>query len=106
MAANEQPARYAVVGNPVGHSLSPRIHTSFAEQTGEALSYSAIELPLDGFEAGIRDLQQQSYCGANVTVPFKREAWELCGSLSPRAELAGAELACIIDHDLVHDIGQ
>lgn len=82
--------RYAVVGNPVGHSLSPRIHASFAEQTGEALSYEAIELPLDGFADGIRDLQQQGFGGVNVTVPFKREAWELCDSLSKRAEQAGA----------------
>jgi shikimate dehydrogenase len=59
--------RYAVVGNPVGHSLSPRIHANFAEQTGEALSYEAIELPLDGFADGIRDLQQQGFGGVNVT---------------------------------------
>lgn len=82
--------RYAVVGNPVGHSLSPRIHANFAEQTGEALSYEAIELPLDGFADGIRDLQQQGFGGVNVTLPFKREAWELCDSLSKRAEQAGA----------------
>lgn len=82
--------RYAVVGNPVGHSLSPRIHASFAEQTAQALSYDAIELPLDGFVDGIRDLQRQGYAGVNVTVPFKREAWELCASLSSRAEQAGA----------------
>lgn len=82
--------RYAVVGNPVGHSLSPRIHASFAAQTGEALSYEAIELPPDGFVDGIRDLQRQGFGGVNVTVPFKREAWELCDSLSQRAEQAGA----------------
>lgn len=85
-----QAALYAVVGNPVSHSLSPRIHSSFASQTGQFLDYEAIELPVDGFAAGIRDLQDQGYCGANVTVPFKREAWALCGSLSGRAEQAGA----------------
>ena len=82
--------RYAVVGNPVGHSLSPRIHACFAEQTGQALSYDAIELPLDGFAAGIRKLRQQGFRGLNITVPFKREAWALCDSLSTRAEQAGA----------------
>lgn len=90
MTPSEQAARYAVVGNPVAHSLSPRIHSSFAEQTGQALSYSAIELPLDGFIDGIRNLQNQAYAGVNVTVPFKREAWELCDVLSARAEQAGA----------------
>ena len=90
MTAGAQPALYAVVGNPVSHSLSPRIHASFAAQTGQTISYEAIELPLDGFVYGIRDLQQRGFAGVNVTVPFKRDAWELCDSLSHRAELAGA----------------
>jgi shikimate dehydrogenase len=82
--------RYAVVGNPVVHSLSPRIHASFATQTGQELSYEAIEIPLDSFASGIRDLQQKGFSGVNVTVPFKREAWELCDHLSARAQDAGA----------------
>lgn len=81
---------YAVVGNPVAHSLSPRIHAEFAEQTGQQISYRAIELPVDAFAEGIRDLQQQGFAGANVTVPFKGEAWELCSERSPRAADAGA----------------
>jgi len=81
---------YAVVGNPVAHSLSPRIHTEFARQTGEALSYQAIELAGDAFASGIADLQRRHFRGVNVTVPFKREAWELCHSRTARAEVAGA----------------
>jgi len=86
----EQVDRYAVVGNPVAHSLSPRIHASFAAQSGQKISYEAIEIPLDSFADGIRDLQQQQFSGVNVTVPFKREAWELCDRLTPRAQDAGA----------------
>jgi shikimate dehydrogenase len=86
----DQVDRYAVVGNPVAHSLSPRIHASFATQTGQELSYEAIEIPLDSFANGIRDLQQKGFSGVNVTVPFKREAWELCDHLSTRAQDAGA----------------
>ncbi len=82
--------RYAVVGNPVAHSLSPKIHGEFARQTGQQLSYQAIELAVDAFAAGITDLQHQGFQGVNVTVPFKREAWELCDSMSTRAEIAGA----------------
>lgn len=90
MASNSAPARYAVVGNPVAHSLSPRIHAEFARQTGQALSYEAIELPLNGFETGVSDLQQRGYAGLNVTVPFKQDAWQICNSTSKRAERAGA----------------
>jgi shikimate dehydrogenase len=86
----DQVDRYAVVGNPVAHSLSPRIHASFAAQTAQKISYEAIEIPLDSFGNGIRELQQQGFSGVNVTVPFKREAWELCDHLSERAQDAGA----------------
>ena len=90
MAPADQVDRYAVVGNPVAHSLSPRIHASFAVQTSQKISYEAIEIPLDSFTNGIRDLQQKGFSGVNVTVPFKREAWELCDHLSTRARDAGA----------------
>ncbi|MDH3217912.1 MAG: shikimate dehydrogenase [Gammaproteobacteria bacterium] len=90
MAASGAVARYGVVGNPVSHSLSPRIHAAFAAQTGQTLSYEAIEIPLGNFAEDLRALRQKGYAGLNVTVPFKREAWELCDDLSERARLAGA----------------
>ena len=90
MTPADQVDRYAVVGNPVAHSLSPRIHASFAAQTAQNISYEAIELPVDSFASGIRGLQQRGFSGVNVTVPFKREAWELSDQLSERAQNAGA----------------
>jgi len=86
----DPPDRYAVVGNPVAHSLSPRIHAEFARQTGQALSYTAIEIAIGAFRKGIDDLRQQGFRGLNVTVPFKREAFELCDQLTARATTAGA----------------
>jgi len=99
VSPDEQVDRYAVVGNPVAHSLSPKIHAEFARQTGQQLSYQAIELPRDGFASGIADLQRQGFRGLNVTVPFKREAWELCDSLSDRAETAGAVNTLMLQAD-------
>ncbi len=90
MTENDAVDRYAVVGHPVSHSLSPRIHAKFAEQTGQSLSYEAIELQFDGFAAGLRELRRAGYRGVNVTVPFKREAWEICDQLNERADHAGA----------------
>jgi shikimate dehydrogenase len=69
--------RYAVIGHPISHSKSPLIHRLFAEQTGQDISYEAIEAPLDGFAATIARLRQEGYKGCNVTVPFKFEAYEL-----------------------------
>ena len=82
--------KYAVIGNPIAHSKSPLIHAAFAKQTNQNISYEAILAPLDGFEATVRRLIDDGYKGANATVPFKFEAFELCDELTERAKAAGA----------------
>ena len=82
--------RYAVFGNPVAHSKSPRIHQLFAQQFGIEIDYQAIEAPLDGFANAISAFRDGGGKGCNVTVPFKQEAWQLADTRSGRAELAGA----------------
>lgn len=81
---------YAVMGNPVAHSLSPHIHGWFAEQTGQDLRYEARCVPLDGFAAAVAAFREEGGRGLNITVPFKQEAWALADARSPRAERAGA----------------
>lgn len=81
---------YAVVGNPISHSKSPRIHSLFAEQTGEAVEYTAIQAPLEDFEGTVRGFFHRGGRGLNVTVPFKEQAWALAQSRTWRAEKAGA----------------
>ncbi|WP_077529915.1 shikimate dehydrogenase [Vreelandella utahensis] len=83
-------ARYAVVGNPIEHSLSPRIHAAFAEQTGEALVYERLLAPLEGFRDAVERFFAEGGAGLNVTVPFKQQAWEMAGRHEPRAARAGA----------------
>ena len=82
--------KYAVIGNPIAHSKSPEIHTMFAEQTGQDISYEAILAPPDGFAAIIERLRKEGYKGCNVTVPFKFEACQLASQLSPLAYVAQA----------------
>src|SRR5262245_58136250 len=70
--------RYAVVGNPVAHSLSPRIHSEFARQTAQELEYVRLLAPRDDFRGTVlRFRDREGGKGLNVTLPFKREAWEL-----------------------------
>lgn len=99
------PDRYAVMGNPVGHSLSPRIHALFAEQTGENLTYEAICPPVDGFEGAVRAFQGDGGRGLNVTLPFKGEAHDLADACTERASRARAvnTLTCRPDGGLAGD---
>ncbi|HBH35599.1 MAG TPA: shikimate dehydrogenase, partial [Gammaproteobacteria bacterium] len=82
--------RYAVIGNPVKHSLSPRIHAAFAAQTGEDIEYNRLLGDMEDFNGDVRDFFARGGCGLNVTVPFKEKAWELMDELSERARIAGA----------------
>jgi shikimate dehydrogenase len=72
--------QYAVIGNPVEHSLSPAIHAEFARANGEDITYSKIHAPLDGFETAVRQFFADGGKGLNVTLPFKRRAWDLVNS--------------------------
>jgi len=82
--------RYVVIGNPVAHSLSPRIHSLFARQLGESLEYGTLLAPRDGFARSARSFFESGGRGANVTLPFKVEALEFASKASDRARLAGA----------------
>ncbi len=84
------PDRYAVVGNPIGHSLSPRIHTLFAEQTDQHLVYEARLGDPGRFETQVRDWFRAGLRGLNVTVPFKERAFRMMDLRTSRAERAGA----------------
>lgn len=81
--------RYGVFGNPIGHSKSPLIHRMFAAQTGESLSYDALLAPLEDF-SGFAQAFFRDGKGANVTVPFKEQAYQLADNLTARAQRAGA----------------
>jgi shikimate dehydrogenase len=82
--------RYAVVGNPVAHSLSPDIHAAFARATAQDIEYTRLLAPLDGFADAVAQFRAAGGQGVNVTVPFKFEAFELCAERSPEALAAGA----------------
>jgi shikimate dehydrogenase len=90
---------YAVMGNPIAHSLSPRIHQLFARQTGQHISYDALLVEADGFTQAIAAFVKAGGKGLNITVPFKREAYEIADELSRRAQRAGAVNTLRIEDD-------
>ncbi|WP_182020086.1 shikimate dehydrogenase [Vibrio diabolicus] len=82
--------RYAVFGNPIGHSKSPFIHTLFARQTNQSLTYTAECAPVDGFIEAAKAFFADGGKGCNVTLPFKEDAYQFASRLTERAQLAGA----------------
>lgn len=81
---------YAVIGHPVQHSLSPKIHEAFAQQTGQTLHYSRIEPPINDFIAAVQQFQREGGRGLNVTLPFKQAAYKIAQQRSATAEEAKA----------------
>lgn len=90
---------YAIVGNPVAHSLSPKIHSQFAKQTGQLLDYTAILAPVDNFAETIAQFHALGGRGVNVTVPFKEMAYQLSNELSDRARTSRAVNTLLLDTD-------
>ena len=82
--------RYAVFGQPITHSLSPRIHAAFAAQLGIDLDYRAIETGRDAFASTLEAFTREGGRGANVTLPLKQDAFALCTHRSDRARRCGS----------------
>lgn len=90
--------RYAVIGNPVAHSKSPWIHGEFARATGQDIEYLRLEAPLDGFARSVDEFRSAGGKGANVTLPFKEEAFRYCTEVSARALAAQAANTLIFEN--------
>ncbi len=82
--------RYAVMGNPISHSLSPAIHAAFARATKESIEYAALLVPLGQFAQSARRFFDEGGRGTNVTLPFKLDAFDLAATKTDRAIVAGA----------------
>lgn len=90
--------RYAVIGHPVAHSKSPWIHAEFARQTRQNLDYARIEAPLDGFERAVEEFRAAGGSGANITLPFKEQAFLYCkDAATDRARAVGVVNTLVFD---------
>jgi shikimate 5-dehydrogenase len=86
--------RYAVIGNPIAHSLSPLIHEAFSRQTDIPLSYQRLEAPLDDSGRSFREVVTRFFDeggrGLNVTAPFKHFALSFAREAAENAQRADA----------------
>jgi len=110
--------RYAVIGHPVDHSLSPAIHSTFARQLGKTIEYTRLDAAPGEFTATLRVFLDSGGRGLSVTLPYKEEAFALSHVLTPRAKKARAVNTLTVQQDgtltgdntdgagLVHDLKQ
>jgi shikimate dehydrogenase len=84
------PRLAAVLGWPIGHSRSPRLHGHWLRRYGIAGHYIPISLPPDELEAGLKSLRILGFRGANVTIPHKVAVLALAASATEAATRIGA----------------
>ena len=78
--------KYLVIGNPIGHSLSPKLHNFWLKQNNINAIYDKIKLEEDGIKEIIQDIKKYKIAGCNVTVPFKKKVIPHLDRLSLDAE--------------------
>lgn len=82
--------KLALIGDPVAHSRSPRLHNAFLREAGIDGSYVAIRVPRGNGRDVIHRMRVDGYTGLNVTTPLKEEAYDACEELDAEARLAAA----------------
>lgn len=84
---NEAPeGDFAVIGDPVAHSLSPKMHQAAYDELGLPFRYHRIRVPKGEVGLALDRLKSLGYQGVNVTVPHKEEVIDWCSALDPFAE--------------------
>jgi shikimate dehydrogenase len=96
------PDRYAVVGFPIQHSWSPFIHGMFAQQTGQHLTYTRLEVPTERFPDEIARFFDEGGRGLNITVPHKQAAYLFVRHRTRRAKIASAINTIAMQGDGLH----
>lgn len=91
--------RAGVMGCPVGHSLSPRLHGYWLAHHGINGRYDALEVTPEGLAKSLAGLAAGSFAGVNLTVPHKQAALGLMASLSPAARAIGAVNTVVVGDD-------
>ncbi len=87
-----KPALIGVIGNPIAHSRSPQMHQAALDAAGEEASYIRVlaSLKKGDFERCVRRLDKLGFLGANVTVPFKKQAFAMASSADELSRICGA----------------
>jgi shikimate dehydrogenase len=89
----------AVLGYPIHHSKSPKMHGHWLNQAGVSGYYVPLEIHPDNFEDALKNMPKLGFRGANVTIPHKERALEIADFVSERAQRIGAANTLYFDVD-------
>ena len=96
---SEHPARLAVLGSPVAHSLSPQLHQAALDEIGSGSRYIRLEVPAGEVAGALDRLHELNFIGANITVPHKFEALAAADEVDGAATILGAANTILFDDD-------
>lgn len=88
---------YALIGHPLGHSISPFIHSLIFHKQNINASYELKDIEEKDLEAAIKELRDGRYCGYNVTIPYKEKIMPYLDEISIEAKAIGAvnTISCV-----------
>ena len=89
----------AVLGCPIHHSKSPKMHGYWLDQAKVSGYYVPLEIHPDNFEEALKNMPKLGFRGANVTIPHKERALEIADFVSERAQRIGAANTLYFDVD-------
>jgi shikimate dehydrogenase len=98
-AGHDKPARLAVIGHPVAHSLSPRMHQPALDEAGIDARYIKVEVEPGQVAEVFARMRALGFIGCNVTVPHKFEALAACDEVDPGAAEMGVVNTVRFDAD-------
>ena len=100
-AGEQKPARLAVIGHPVKHSASPRMHQPALDEAGIDARYVAIDIEPGQVREAFARMRALGFVGTNVTVPHKFDALAACDEIDEAAKMLGAVNTVRFDEDAI-----
>ena len=94
--------KFAVIGSPIDHSLSPKIHSIFAKELGIEITYEAIKVEPIHFDTSVNRLFDEGYAGLNVTLPLKELAFNYADELTEDSNLSGSVNTLSKEDGIIH----
>ena len=96
--------KFAVLGHPIAHSLSPKIHLLFAKEFAIDLEYKKFDINPDNFFVNVKRLEAEGYQGLNITLPLKIAAFAICDQLSERSSFCkSVNTITFLDNNIIGD---